>query len=847
MDAGETRQLKCGVLGATGRVGQWLIYYLDSHPSFQIATIAASPASTGKTLRDAANGNKIAENTSAWQMKLQSSSPENFTSCDIVFSALPASVAGPIEDALSASGRPVFTLARPSLSDPLSACICPPKGRSPVVGCGGESFALTLSIALRPLVDGFDVRDVHVVCMRNGSKKNADPEKPCECEVSASHALLGNLLGVSANPGGPHQPLPLELTSECYHDMSSSQALLSVSGTIHGATTAADLSSTWQTHSSSSRYIRLVQGPSSSSQLLAGADASVIVSRVSARGHSSTLPAGAPPATPTAPTTRFGFTASWADTSAASARSALYIAELAVAAGHVTLLSVPALAAAGPAKAAMIGGGVTINPGDRPRDWSLHRVREGEGGPTGDVLDDAVAALSGAATPMVRPNVHKFGGSSLADAECFRNVAGLLKHELARTQGRPLAVVVSAMKGVTDLLLDAVRHAKLHNREAARASLRTAVSKYEVAAKELLPAAPLDDANASESDARDGAASEAESRDGSSATDRDGYCAALKLDEVHVKEMLHACSLVSTIADAIEGLVAGHGEVWSMQLLSAYLRSLGWAAIGLNAQDVLVVEHSAGMCNVKWEVSRSRLSSWLAASARSADAMVVTGFVAKDLEGNSTTLGRNGSDYSASIFAALLNANSMQIWKEVKGVMSADPTKVPNAFVLDEVSYDEAMEMSFFGASILHPLTMLPAVQHNIPIRIRCTFDASAPGTKICANVAPTAASAKLVVKGISFMKGLALLDLSGNAMMGVPGIAERCFGALRQAAVSVVLISQASSEHSICFAVPEDQAARSKAAVEDAFALEMHKGMVNPVLIMPQCAILGVVGDGMR
>ena len=215
---------------------------------------------------------------------------------------------------------------------------------------------------------------------------------------------------------------------------------------------------------------------------------------------------------------------------------------------------------------------------------------------------------------------------------------------------------------------------------------------------------------------------------------------------------------------------------------------------------------------------------------------------ARTSDGLPTTLGRNGSDYSASIFGALLDADEVHIWTDVDGVMSGDPRQVPEAKIIDEMSYSEAMELAYFGAKVIHPQTMAPAVGRGIPLWIRNTFNATHPGTKISASSGSRAAA----VKGISGVDKVALVNLEGAGMIGVPGTADRLFGALREAGVSVMLISQGSSEHSICFAVREDAAEQVRTVVERAFAVELSEGQVQRVGVTKGCAIIAVVGDDM-
>ena len=288
-------------------------------------------------------------------------------------------------------------------------------------------------------------------------------------------------------------------------------------------------------------------------------------------------------------------------------------------------------------------------------------------------------------------------------------------------------------------------------------------------------------------------------------------------------------------------LVAGYGEIWSAQMLAAHLRASGAAAEWLDARTVLTVRPAELGPLVDFEISTERVRAWLNEHP-AVMTIVITGYVASTPEGVPTTLKRNGSDFSASIFGALLDASAITIWTDVDGVLSADPRRVPEAVVVDAMSYNEAIELAYFGAKVLHPRTMEPAVARGIPIWIRNTFNATHPGSRIDA----TGERGRSVVKGFSTFDGIALVNLEGTGMIGVPGVAQRLFGALRDVGVSVVLISQASSEHSICFAVPETQGELARATTERAFDPEIRAGHVQRVDLLPSCSVLAAVGDEM-
>jgi aspartokinase/homoserine dehydrogenase 1 len=405
--------------------------------------------------------------------------------------------------------------------------------------------------------------------------------------------------------------------------------------------------------------------------------------------------------------------------------------------------------------------------------------------------------------------VHKFGGTSVADASCIRRVAGIIG---GQRRGNNLAVVVSAMKGVTDDLLGLVD--KAAKRQPVEPTLKALRARHEKANVELLGAA------------------------GAKPIMED-----LDRDLADIESVLKALTLVRAASNRSRDLVSGYGEIWSARQIAAFFKQeFGKThdVTFLNARDVLVIEHTEMGPVTNWELSRPRLAAAIPPGFEGV--AVITGFVASDKDGLPTTLGRNGSDYSASIFGALLDADEVHIWTDVDGVMSGDPRQVPEAKIIDEMSYSEAMELAYFGAKVIHPQTMAPAVGRGIPLWIRNTFNPTHPGTKISASSGPRAAA----VKGISGIDKVALVNLEGAGMIGVPGTADRLFGALRDAGVSVMLISQGSSEHSICFAVREETAEQVRTVVERAFAVELSEGQVQRVGVTKGCAIIAVVGDDM-
>ncbi|HEV8018069.1 MAG TPA: bifunctional aspartate kinase/homoserine dehydrogenase I [Steroidobacteraceae bacterium] len=413
---------------------------------------------------------------------------------------------------------------------------------------------------------------------------------------------------------------------------------------------------------------------------------------------------------------------------------------------------------------------------------------------------------------MVKPDpwvVHKFGGSSVADADCFRKVAAILESAPA---GR-LGVVLSACRGVTDALLRLVALAERRD-ERVSGEIAQLRARHLTIADELLSAGVARQYRAQfDSDCRD------------------------------LHEILRSLQLPRPSPRSVSDLVCGYGEVWSTRLFRPFFEErarrsgpVAW----LDARRVVVVEWGPLGPGVQWPESRANIEAQV--PAEFIGTLIITGFIAVDRRGVPTTLGRNGSDFSASIFGALLDATEIQIWTDVDGVLSADPRRVPDATVIDSLSYSEAMELAYFGAKVIHPQTIAPAVRNRIPIWIRNTFAPEKVGTLICAQPDST-----LPVKGITSIERVALVNLEGTGMIGVPGTAHRLFGALREEGISVILISQGSSEHSICCAIPQEQAERAAAVVKRAFERELEEGQIQSVDIDPDQAILAVVGDGMQ
>jgi aspartokinase/homoserine dehydrogenase 1 len=406
-----------------------------------------------------------------------------------------------------------------------------------------------------------------------------------------------------------------------------------------------------------------------------------------------------------------------------------------------------------------------------------------------------------------RWKIHKFGGSSLADAECFRRVAELM---LARPDD-PTGVVVSAMGGMTDALLNLVQLAERDD-DAYEAELHAIGERYSATVRELV--------------------------DG---TRRGAILDDWSKDADDIRDVLKAIALVKSAPQRSRDVVAGYGEIWSARLLAGVLASLAPERGGtwVDARDVITVHQTELGPTVQWGVSLEKFANVV--SAEFSGIAVMTGFIASDEAGLQTTLGRNGSDYSAAIFAALSGASELSIWTDVDGVMSADPNRVPEARVIEQLTYNEAMELAYFGAKVIHPQTLGPVIDNEIPVFIRNSRNPEHPGSRIAASAALDDS-----IKGITAIGGMALVNLEGAGMIGVPGTADRLFAALKNAGVSVTLISQASSEHSICIAVPRDVAEHARQVICDAFVDELAGGQIQRVDVTDAQSIVAVVGDGM-
>jgi aspartokinase/homoserine dehydrogenase 1 len=400
----------------------------------------------------------------------------------------------------------------------------------------------------------------------------------------------------------------------------------------------------------------------------------------------------------------------------------------------------------------------------------------------------------------------KFGGSSVANSERIRLVEQIVR--VAEKHSR-VVVVVSAFQGTTDQLLTCARLAERADPRY-RNLFRVISKKHLKILRELIPGRK-------------------------SVKVRNSVLGLLS----ELKEALSGIELLHDCPPRTLDLVASFGERLSSVIIAAYFNQKS-PAFPVDARNLIVTDDRFTNAGVLFGPTNKAIRSYFHRQRKGT--AVVTGFLAATEDGRTTTIGRNGSDYSATILGAALGATAVEIWTDVNGVMSADPRSVPAAFPLPQVTYEEAMELSYFGAEVLHSAALAPAVAAGIPILIKNTLDPAAPGTLISRKTKRWEG----IAKGITSIDDIALLTLRGLAMVGVPGTAERLFRALAKQRVNVILISQASSEHTICFAIRSSDTRAAYTAIREEFHYEMQVGVVTLDEKTPQ-TIVAVVGDGMK
>ncbi|MET3814244.1 bifunctional aspartate kinase/homoserine dehydrogenase I [Pantoea sp. UYEF8] len=405
--------------------------------------------------------------------------------------------------------------------------------------------------------------------------------------------------------------------------------------------------------------------------------------------------------------------------------------------------------------------------------------------------------------------VLKFGGTSVANAERFLRVADILESNAQQGQ---VATVLSAPAKITNHLV--------------------AMIEKTISGQDALP--NISDAERIFSELLTGLAA------AQPGFEYDRLKTRVDLEFAQLKQVLHGISLLGQCPDSVNAAIICRGEKLSIAIMEALLQARGHEVSVIDpVEKLLAVGHY-----LESTVDIAESTRRIAASQIPPHNMILmAGFTAGNERGELVVLGRNGSDYSAAVLAACLRADCCEIWTDVDGVYTCDPRQVPDARLLKSMSYQEAMELSYFGAKVLHPRTIAPIAQFQIPCLIKNTANPQAPGTLIGGH----GELDENPVKGITNLNNMAMVNVSGPGMKGMVGMAARVFAAMSRTGISVVLITQSSSEYSISFSVPQNELARARHVLEEEFYLELKDGLLDPLDIIENLAVISVVGDGMR
>jgi len=408
--------------------------------------------------------------------------------------------------------------------------------------------------------------------------------------------------------------------------------------------------------------------------------------------------------------------------------------------------------------------------------------------------------------------VMKFGGSSVGSAERIAQAAKLASDTAA--QGHQVVVVTSAMSKVTDALIGAARLASTgHWDPALREEL---FDRHKAAADALVGDDPARHAEVLE---------------------------VLRQRLERFEKLCFGLSMVHELTPRLLDAISGTGEMLAAPLVAAAIGARGRASQAVDATDLIVTTDQYGGAEPLMDETRVKTAARLRPSIARGDIPVVTGFIGATAEGVMTTLGRGGSDYSASIVGAALDAAEVWIWTDVDGVMTANPSEVPEARTLSEISYSEASELAYYGAKVLHYKTILPAFRQRIPVRILNSFNPGHPGTRVSVEGNPAAQG----VKAVTSIRGVILVAISGTGMQGIPGIVAKTFDVVAAQQANVLMISQASSENNICFVLSAAEAPRVVTALRSALEFELMRGHIEEISAEQQIAIVAAVGDRMR
>jgi aspartokinase/homoserine dehydrogenase 1 len=404
--------------------------------------------------------------------------------------------------------------------------------------------------------------------------------------------------------------------------------------------------------------------------------------------------------------------------------------------------------------------------------------------------------------------VLKFGGTSVANGENINKVVQLVREAL--TNDRTI-LVVSALGGVTDMLIQAGLSAAA-GEESYKERLHAVEQRHLEAVKYLLPL-----------------------------TRQSSVLSLVKTKCNEIEDICNGVFLLSELSDRTRDKIVSYGELLSSLIIAARFDALEIPNTWKDSRQLICTDSSFTYAAVDFPVTNQQIREFF--DTAKGDLFIFPGFIASDSNGVTTTLGRGGSDYTAAILAAAVDAGSVEIWTDVSGMMTADPRLVSNVKVIPHISYQEAMELSHFGAKVIYPPTIQPVMTKGIPVRIKNTFSPADAGTVIEFGTLRNGGS----IRGISSIGKITLLSLEGSGMVGIPGFSKRLFEALSNEKINVILITQGSSEHSICVGVEEAFAAEAKAAVDNVFSHEIETGKVEPLIVEKDLSIVALVGDQMK
>lgn len=415
--------------------------------------------------------------------------------------------------------------------------------------------------------------------------------------------------------------------------------------------------------------------------------------------------------------------------------------------------------------------------------------------------------------------VMKLGGTSVGSVNAFAAVAQIVANKVqtqAATAHPGVIVVTSAMSGVTNLLIEVAQKSAQGEAEAGKDAIAALRKKHMQIIDHFL------------SDA-------AERRQ-----------VERHLDG-KLQELERICGGIMVLGELTPrglDLVSGLGERINAPILAAVLRAQGVTSEAVDAVEIVVTDSVFGGAEPLLEATETRCRARLTPLLEQGLTPVVTGFVGATVDGIPTTLSRGGSDYSAGILGAVLDADEIQIWTDVNGVMTCDPRIVPNARSIRQLSYEEVAELAYYGAKVLHPKTVIPAIRKRIPVRVLNTFDPDHPGTLI---VDRSDSEEHGTVKAVTAIRGVNLITIAGKGMMGMPGVAARAFGAVSGAGTNILMISQSSSELNICFVIPQASVHKTLDSLKREFAREVERGDIERIDGHEKVVIVAVIGSGMR